>query len=738
MNEVKIVVTGAYRPSGAVAALKKDLADLAKYATELEKAAKKASTEVDTGMKKAGNSADMAKEALQKLGQETDKAFDGLKEKMEKAFKAAEEERSIKVRAELDKDRFKSSLDGLGGFDFDITSGIGPKIAAAFGKVTDSIGKGVDLTKAGLKGAASFVAGLGEGVKAQHPAVQAAIYGTLITAVGMAAPVVGGVLAGGIVAGFGAGIGALGVVAAAQNGKVREAFSDMWTGVVADTQARAGVIEAVLIRTAGRAQTAWEQTGHMLSGAFSRIAPGLESLMDGLIRSIQRFAPALEPMASAASAVFKDLGNRLPDIMGELADSFSSLAESVEANPEALGDFIEFLGDVVEAGLLVVETLNNMYEANKKLFDILTTPLEWVGLKNTGEEVGKVGGALLKVSQIPSGPMASLKQAIAAIGEAGGDSAKKVDAVRIALDLISGETPGYTESLAAAAEAVGKLDGAFKEAKDRAGGFGKTLLDQSGAFDVTNENGRKLYQQVTDTKDAFSGMAQAVADGQMSREQFINDTNRMRDRLNDTWRQAGLNKDQIAALNYQYGLTPDQLSTFVRLVGAEDAKQALDRIARAREAVIYIRQQVSTYGGYVGTGANGQQVFHDRPSAHGGVVSAFAHGGVVSKAAAGGVRRSNVIVNDWGSQSHGEAIRLPQGSTVIPASMTRSLNSRWGDEAGAGAAAAEMPAPVVNKTELTVNLTVTGPVGSSRELQEWLVRGLDELDRRGRLSSWGR
>jgi hypothetical protein len=60
---------------------------------------------------------------------------------------------------------------------------------------------------------------------------------------------------------------------------------------------------------------------------------------------------------------------------------------------------------------------------------------------------------------------------------------------------------------------------------------------------------------------------------------------------------------------------------------------------------------------------------------------------VVSRAAAGGVRSSNVVVNDWGSQSHGEAIRLPQGSTVIPASMTRSMESRWGTDRGAGQAA---------------------------------------------------
>lgn len=678
MNEVKVVVTGQYRPSGAVAALKKDLADIAKYAKELEKAAAKSSSDLDSGFKKAGNSADMAKESIKKLGAAADDAFDGLRDKVDAAFKAAEEERIVKVKAEFDKNRLKNSFDGLGNFDIDITKGIGPKIAAAFGKAVDFAGKGINLAQAGVQGASSFVSGLGDGLKAQHPAVQAAVYGSLALAVEMAAPLVGGALAGGLIAGFGAGIGGLGIMAAAQNGKVRESFSNMWTGVVADTQARATVIEGVLIRTAGRAQTAWNETGHVLSGAFARVAPGLETLLDGLLQSVQRFAPALEPIASAASAVFGDLGKRLPGIIEEIADSFTSLAGAVEKNPEALGDFIAGMGEIIEVGAGVLGFLNSLHERVQLQIDSMLKPLEWVGLKETGEAVGKVGDNMLKVSSIPPGPMQALEQAIAAIGEAGDDSAAKVDAVRQALDLLNGQTPDYTEGLAAAAEAVSKLDGAFKNADDRAKGFGKNLLDSSGAFDVTNENGRELYQNVRDVTDAFSSMGAAVADGQMSREQFITDTGRMRDRLNDTWRQAGLSKQQIAELNYEYGLTPDQIATMVRLFGAADAEATLNQLARARTAVVYIQQQVSQYGGYVGTGMNGQPIYHER-SAHGGTVSRFAHGGMP-----GG--RSNAVVNDWGSQSQGEAIRLPQGSTVIPAAMTRSMESRWGTDRGAGQA----------------------------------------------------
>jgi hypothetical protein len=307
------------------------------------------------------------------------------------------------------------------------------------------------------------------------------------------------------------------------------------------------------------------------------------------------------------------------------------------------------------------------------MFEQISKPLEWIGWKEGGEAVGKVGKSMLEIAKIPSGPLQSIDVAFKAIAETAAGTEKRIDAVRTALDWLNGGAPDYTEGLAAAAEAVSALDGAFKSAEAQAAGFAGKLLDSQGAFDVTNENGRKLYQNVRDAQNAFTDMAAAVANGQISREQFINDAGRMRDQLNDTWRQAGLTESQIISLNEKYGLTPDQLLTAVRLIGATEAEVKLAHLARDRWSTI--TTQIRTIGGYVGS-VNGQTVFHDRLG--------NAHGGIVSRAAAGGVRPSNVVVNDWGATEHGEAIRLPQGSTVMTASWTRAMESRWGTDRGAG------------------------------------------------------
>lgn len=60
--------------------------------------------------------------------------------------------------------------------------------------------------------------------------------------------------------------------------------------------------------------------------------------------------------------------------------------------------------------------------------------------------------------------------------------------------------------------------------------------------------------------------------------------------------------------------------------------------------------------------------------------SGYAHGGITSRAATGGQRGGNVTMNERG----GESVRLPDGSTVMPAGSTRALEQRWAEGGGGG------------------------------------------------------
>jgi hypothetical protein len=660
-NRVGIEVTGSNKFEATQASVNKNFKSIETQAMKTTAAAKKLNTALDEKPKMDG--VKEAEKAVKKLQDSAEDAFDKIKSKMNESFDKLGKEHDVKIKAkvEVDKDRFKSSLDSLGGFDIDITKGIGPKIAAAFGKA-------VDLTQAGAKGALSFVQGLEGGLKNQHPAVQAAVYGTLAMVAATVGPFIGAALAGGVVAGFGTGIAGIGVVAAAQSDRVRTAYMDLWDEIVAGTRARSSAIEVVLLNTAGRAKTIFSRMSAEVGRSFEDVAPGFERLLDGVLKSIDRFTPALRPMAQAASAVFADLGDRLPGIIAEIADSFAKLAESVEESPEALGDFVAAMGEIIEMGVDVLTFMNYFYEGNKQIIDLLSTPLEWIGLKETGDAVGKVGGKMTELSGITGDTntkLSGLRQSFKDLADAEDDAAKRGDAFLDIMNKLAGRAPTFEESVKDTNDTVRDLIETFTKGGASADGFGKQLLNADGTINTMTKNGSKLYDAITGLQENFANMAGATKELEasgMSHEAAVKKVNEafavQSQRLLDSAGKLGLNQDQMRELLRLYGLTPEQINTLLKLDDSSYRRQLEDAL---RPRTLWINAQLTSTG--LGQGA----------AKLGGPSQAHAYGGNISNAASGGVRSREVRINDGPGGYPGEAVRMPDGSTVWPSGMTQMM-----------------------------------------------------------------
>lgn len=678
-NRVDIEVTGTNKFDATQAAVVKNMLKIQAATDASAEAKKKLDSALATKPKLGGVTE--AEKALERLADTAEKATARAKKSLDDGIEAMAAEREIKIKAkfDLDKDRFKSSLDGLDFGSVDMTRGLGPKIADALGKGVDMFSKGAGAVAGGVKTAASFAMGLSDGIKAQHPAVQAAIIGTLVLAAANVAPFVGGALAGGIIAGFGAGIAGLGIVVAAQNDRVRSQYRDLWEGITQDIKGRSSSIEDVLLRSAQRTQTAYDSIGATLERSFDKIAPGLESLLDGALRSIQRFAPALEPIAMAASAVFRDLGERLPGIVGELADEFGELAEEVRANPEAFTDFIAAAAEVAEIITDIVGGLNYLYGGWKKTIEALATPLEWVGLKDGEEAAGKTGSAMLKLSDIASSTptkLQSLQASFKDLAEAENDAAKRGDAFLDIMDKLNGRVPSFEEAVQDANDTVRGLIDAFANGVKEGDGFGKALLNADGTINTMTKNGSLLYDAISGLRENFADMAGATRDLEaagMSHEEAVAKVNGQiavqSQRLLEAAGKMGLNQDQMRELLRLYGLTPKQIDTLMKL---DDAKYRNDLANALQPRTLWIVPQLTSTG--LGVGApklSGPNVAH-------------AFGGNVAKAASGGARNDHVIIND-GPGYPGEAVRLPNGSTVWPAGMTNMMMKQAARGAAMGA-----------------------------------------------------
>ena len=655
-NEVKIVVTGQNKSKSSLAEPKKDL-------VELGKTAEKASVTAEKALKNLENSAD---EAFDKLSTKMNTSFDRMGLKSKQAFDTKE------------VDRFKSSMDKMS-FDIDFGSkGIGEKLLTGLTKATMMAG---DWAKTGGKFAESMWSGFSNVVNnGIPPEAKAGIVAAGLTAAAAVGPLVGGALGGAVVGGFGAAIGGLAIISAAQSNKVQTAFKGMSDHIVSDTQSWTGGVESMLVRFAGRAVTTFDNIGPKFRSAIAGITPGLELLGDGLLKSVERFAPSFEPLAKAATAVFEDVGKRLPGIVGELSDEFNELAESVNRNPQALGDMIAFAGELVEVGTDVLVILNEWWAANKKLVDIATTPLEWIGLKDGEDQADATGASLTRVANVSfdaTSATAVLDDAFKNLAAAGADVEKAGQAIVDIMDILSGRAPSYEESQQSINDSIRDMIDLFSDAKNHADGYGSALLNADGTVNTMTANGSKLQDVMKDLQGDFANSAAAVTELEragMSHGDAVNkvngDLNTQRERLMEVGRMMGLSKDEMSKLLDVYGLAPDDITTAIQLRGVKEAEDALNYTSRPREAAMWIK-----YYNSPAVGSTGGVVL-------GGSNRLFAHGGVVAHAAAGGVRQGDIVMND-GPGYPGEAVHLPQGSTVIPANMTKAMESRW--SAGGGA-----------------------------------------------------
>lgn len=679
-NRVDIEVTGTNKFDATQAAVMRDLRALEAQGVKTSLAMKKLNASLDEKPKFDG--VREAEKALRKLSGTADEEFGKVKSKMEKAFEDANVKAKIKVKAELDKENLKSSFaDGLSKLDFfgdkDIVKG------GFGGKILQGMLKGIDFAEAGAKGAASFIGGLGDGLKAQHPAVQAAVYGSLAIAVLTVAPFIGAALAGGIVAGFGAGIGALGIVAAAQNDKVKATYKDLWDGIVADIKSRSSSIESVLLNTAERAQTIFTRIAPELQNAMAGVAPGLERLLDGVLRSIERFVPALKPIAEAADAVFSDLGSRLPDIIGGMADSFAELADAVKKNPQALGDLVSLMGKMVQIGVGVLEFLtdwrNNLAELAKGLnMPALSNFLIAIGVISgkTGEAKTNMTG-LSDATGTTTDKLSGIQKTFQDLADAEDDAAKRGDVFLDVLNKMSGITPSFDDALKNTNDTIRELIENFTKTGAASDGFGKDLLTADGHINTMTANGSKLYDAISTLRESFADMAGAtkeLEEAGLSHEEAVRKVNDafavQSQRLIDAAGKMGLNQDQMRELLRLYGLTPKQIDTLLQL----DDKNFRDRMAYnllpGTKLINVVYNQV------------GKTLTEGTGRVYG--VTDYAQGGNVAKAASGGVRRGDVVIND-GPGYPGEAVRLPNGSTVWPAGMTQMMMKRAAQGAMIGA-----------------------------------------------------
>lgn len=555
------------------------------------------------------------------------------------------------------------------------------------GKTFADVGGGIE--KVGTKAASGFadaflgaVDGLGSKLPAAlgNPAVAGAMAAS--------AALVGGAAGGALVTAFGGALAGLGLATAAQSGEVKMRFADLTADLGRELRSISEPFQETLLDIADRAEESFGKFKPTLQRVFADLAPEVSRFADSIFDGFDEFEPALQPLADAFQAIMSDIGGRFPGIVEGLADAFIDLAESIEKSPEALGTLLELIGNIAEAGISDLSALNDLFADFNEEAEMFANWFQGgdyeldVKYKVDQDSVHQMQEAFMSAAGLGAEATRStydaasaseqLSAVFAELAGTAGDVASRGQAIVQVLDILTGRTPSYEESTQTINDAIRDLGDMFSRAGSQADGYGAALLNADGSVNTMTENGSRLQDTMVTLQSGFANSAAAVRElenagwAHDAAVQKVNgDMSVQIDRLMATASQMGLTEGQMRQLLAAYGLTPDYLDTIARL-DENGVPEKINEIARPRTVVFTGFLDMSQI-------PSGRSPYA-RES--GGVTAGSRDG--FAYAATGGARGNNVIMNEGGP----EAVRLPQGSTVIPAGMTRALEERWADGGG--------------------------------------------------------
>lgn len=168
----------------------------------------------------------------------------------------------------------------------------------------------------------------------------------LLPAIAMASAAASAVAMGALVVGF----GAIAIAATKNNAQVRQAYSEMWTGIKEDTRRFAAPLTATWVEVAGDIEASWRTIGPQLEGIFKTIDPMIKNVSNGILgmaeEAVPRFATALTrsgPIMDGFESLLVNLGAGF----GEMAVNMTEHSLDMGRSTELLGQFLRgLLGDV--------------------------------------------------------------------------------------------------------------------------------------------------------------------------------------------------------------------------------------------------------------------------------------------------------------------------------------------------------------------------------------------------------
>lgn len=176
-------------------------------------------------------------------------------------------------------------------------------------------------------------------------------------------PAIGSLAAGALVAGFGGGIAAIGIMAAAQTDEVQDSFEDLKKHVASVSREIGKPFVPALQSIAVRARETFDSLVPILQESASKMAIPIDRFAGRVQEALANLQPAIGPLTDAFDSLIGAVGDRLPGMAASLSGALQNLAQSVDENADSIASLVSGVNSLVVAGINAVAWLTDFNDS---------------------------------------------------------------------------------------------------------------------------------------------------------------------------------------------------------------------------------------------------------------------------------------------------------------------------------------------------------------------------------------
>jgi hypothetical protein len=510
----------------------------------------------------------------------------------------------------------QANVRSLEGIQKQLTSALESGVKAAIPVVGDS------LTQAGQAGSKN----LWQAFSQMPPQAQAAIAAGVSTAVGVAAPVLGSMVGGAILAGIGAaGIGA-GIAVQLHDPAVESALADLKSRISKDLTDATSAFAPVAIRGFEELSKAADDIAPGLRLTFTKMAPYAERLFKGFADMARNAAPGFEKAMEVGSQILARIADSdLPRLGLAMKQTLDMMSE----HPKQAADGVHYAFVAVEATFMTFGFVIKTLMGNLRDLQVLAAAArgDWPGLINLlGSDKPTTLGKAIGAVKVEAAGAGDEMQKLAA----------RIDQVNLTTDTLAGK---MSQKMFSAFMSVDQASLHWHETltsmHETLAKNGTAIDKHTHALDLNSKKGQENESAILGAVQANMAQYQAwIAAGSKAEDAARQyDTNTLA--LEKQMRQAGYTQAQIDTLIGKYKGIPDTVNTAIATQGLTEAINSLDDAIRlanhldGRVVKMTIQEEHRTI--FTGSMAAVASDYHGHASGGRVAIPGYAQGGGVIK-----------------------------------------------------------------------------------------------------------